>query len=894
MTDQQRLDKYFEFKCYKGFKKLGLENKPEYEKRLKFEIETIRKMGFCGYFLIVADFLDWSRESQIPIGPGRGSAAGSLASYCLGITNLDPLKYGLLFERFLNPDRISMPDIDCDFCEERRDEVIQYVVSKYGREHVAQIGTYGTMKAKGAIRDVTRTLGYPIQLSDKLSKLIPPPEHGKPIPLEKSYTKSSELNRYHNDPNTQEGKVLNWADKVEETIRNYGIHASGVVISPIPLTKLVPLTSGRGGEQASQFEMNNIEDVGLIKFDFLGLRTLTVIDRACKLIKEHHGVSVNMDEIALDDPAVFHNLSQGDNIGIFQLETSSGIRDLLIQIQPTELEDIIALVAMYRPGPLASNGMKMYLNVRAGRAEPEYLLPDLEPILKSTAGWIIYQEQVMQMARALAGYTPGYTDDLRKAIGKKLLAKMASHEKTFVEGGVSNGHNRDKMQKLWEEIKDFGAYGFNKSHAAAYGLISYHTAWLKTHYPVEFMCAALTSNHNDTDTVIKYINDCKRLGIQILPPDINESRAGFHVTRPTKHTGAGVSGAIRFGLSAIKNLGDSPVGIITDTRGDGFENITNFASRVDLGKINKRKLESLVGAGAFDSTDATRTSLLAAIDNILKHKTDMKKYVSKMETYTKRIERYTEREAARASADEQGTRKPAKLKEPVAPVMPETPVIPDLPEMGEHDLLASEKDLLGFYISGHPLDTYESSLKSMNLHTISNLNERDNEGHLSITSGARIVVAGVIVSVNEKVTKAGRTMAYAVLEDKTGQLDITLFGPTYANCKELIRSGKPIKIEGKIEHVGGEDDPLRTSVKLKPYKVTELIQGKVQYEPLEISINPSEANTLQSLLNKYEGKDHQVNVSLCMKDGTLFRVKKVYSIGGNRNAFLRELGRLNL
>ena len=843
-------------------------------------------MGFSGYFLIVADFLAWAKEHKIPTGPGRGSAAGSLASYCLGITNLDPIRFGLLFERFLNPDRISMPDIDCDFCEERRDEVIQYVVSKYGREHVAQIGTFGTMKAKGAIRDVTRTLGLPIAVGDKLTKLIPPPEHGKPIPLERSYKMKAELGKFHDDPNTPEGRVLNWADKVEGTIRNYGIHASGVVISPVPLTKLVPLTQGRGEEQSTQFEMNNIEDVGLIKFDFLGLRTLTVINKTCQLIKKHHGVEIDMDEIPLDDPAVFHNLKEGDTVGIFQLETSSGIRDLLIQIQPEELEDIIALVAMYRPGPLGSDGMKMYLDVRAGKRQPEYPFPELEEILRPTAGWLIYQEQCMQMARTLSSYTPGYTDDLRKAIGKKLADKMAKHEKTFVEGGIENGFDRTKMEKLWREMETFGAYGFNKSHAACYGLISYQTAYLKTHYPVEFMCAALTCNHNQTDTVIKYINECKRLNIEILPPDINDSQAGFTVSRPTVHGPTGVSGAIRFGLSAVKNLGDEPVSHIARVRGDGFEDIVDFASRVDLSKINRRKLESLVSAGAFDSTGHTRTSLLAAVDNILDHKAEVKKYMAKMQTFEKRIQRYNDRELQRQIAEQNGTKKPAKLKLPVAPKKPETPLIPDLAEMSEPEMLAKEKELMGFYISGHPLDAYEGALNSAELCSIERLEE--------VQSGSYVKIGGIIASLNEKVTKAGKTMAFATLEDKTGQLDIVFFSNVYKQFRLLIKSGNPILIEGKIEHVGSDDEDSHAFItKLVPFKVHKLLQGKVQYEPLEVVVAPSEVDTLAHLLKKYEGEDYQVNVSLKIEDGTLFRMKKVYSIGGNRSAFLRELGSIS-
>lgn len=884
MSDR-KLEDYFEFKCWKGLKQKSLDSKPEYVERLKYEIAAIKKMGFPGYFLIVTDFLNWARKNNIPVGPGRGSAAGSLVAYCLNITSIDPIKFDLLFERFINPDRISMPDIDCDFCEKRRDEVIQYVINKYGKDHVAQIGTFGTMKAKGAIRDVARTLGVDLSVADKLSKLIPPPVHGKPIPLSESYKQVPELSAYHKS-DTPEGAVLRWSDKLEGTIRSFGTHASGVVISPEAIYKSIPLATGKDGTQATQFEMNTVEEVGLIKFDFLGLRTLTLIRAATDLIKKHHNVDVDIENLPTDDDAVYQKLREGDTCGIFQLETSSGMRSLLVAIAPTQLEDLIALVAMYRPGPLGSDGMRMYLDVRAGKINPSYPFPELEEILHSTSGWIIYQEQVMKMAVKLAGYSPGMADDLRKAIGKKKEKEMARHREIFIEGAVKNGYDRERVTKLYSEIEDFGAYGFNKSHAAAYAYIAYQTAWLKTHYPVEFMCAALTCDYESTDKVIKYIAECKRLGIEILPPDINESDAGFTVA---ERTGTGSRpGAIRFGLSAIKNLGPEPISYITSVRGDGFKDIIDFASRVDLSKINKKKLESLVLAGAFDTTGSTRTSMLAAIDAVIEHKQEVKRYEAKMLTFNKKQIAYMEREAARETAKNNSLKVPASLKEPVAPEVPANPTTPDLPEMDEHELLSHEKEVLGFFISGHPLDSYSSALKDASISSVESLPE--------LQHGSFVHVAGIVEELEEKRTKRGDLMAFASLEDKSSKVEVVFFSGVYAKHKEAINSGKPVKVSGKLEIIGAgeeEEQVVSLTAKIIVFDVAELAKGTIRYEPIEITLDPIYASKVDEILKKYPGNDHQVNLSFKTTDGTIFKsTKLVYSIGGNRNAFIREVGKV--
>lgn len=880
-----KVDKYFEFKCWKGLAERGLDDREEYRERLKFELATILKMGFSGYFLIVADFLNWARSQDIPVGPGRGSAAGSLVAYSLKITNVDPIPLDLLFERFMNPDRISMPDIDCDFCEKRRDEVIRYVTNKYGKEFVAQIGTFGTMKAKGAIRDVARTLGFPLLVADKLAKLIPPPVHGKPVPLIKAIKEVPELAAYVSEKSSQEAQILFWASKLEGGIKSYGIHASGVVISPIALNKLLPLSVGKEGNQSTQLEMNAVEDVGLIKFDFLGLRTLTVIKLCVDLIKKHHNIVIDPEAIPQDDDEVFANLRQGDTCGIFQLETSSGMRDLMIRQIPKHIEDIIALVAMYRPGPLASPDMPMYLDVRAGRRSPEYSFSVLEPILKPTAGWLIYQEQAMQIARTLSGYSLAQADLLRRAIGKKKKEEMDKHRNLFIGGAVKEGHNEAVATSVYNKIESFSDYGFNKSHAAAYGFITYQTAWLKTHYPVEFMCAALTCDYDTVPKVIKYIAECKRMGIQILPPDVNQSSSGFTISEKTNKNGS--LGSIRFGLSAIKNLGEEPVSHITSARGEGYKDIIDFCNRVDLGKINKRKLESLVLAGAFDFGKYTRTSMLATIDRIWEYREDFKRYESKLITFNKKVEACAERDAEIAKDELAGKKKANKLKVPEKPLEPTLPEIVSLQEMDDQEMLSHERELLGFYVSGHPLDVYSSAINAGDFQNIEDLS--------SSANGSAATVACLISTIQEKQTKKGDTMAFAVVEDKTGQMDVVLFSTTYAKFKHVVKSGKPLMLRGKLEITSANDDESSdelVAAKMIAFDISELISGKVKYEPIRVQISPDRTSDLMELLCKYPGDSTQVDIFLKTSDNSLFKVNKIYSIGGNKNAFLRDLGRI--
>lgn len=556
------LEEFLEFKAKKGleqkFKILSyIQDQQVYRDRLNYEIEIIKRTGFSGYFLIVADFISWARRNNILVGPGRGSAAGSLVSFSMGITNLDPIKYELYFERFLNPDRISPPDVDVDFDKEKRHLVIEYVKNKYGVEKVAQIGTFGTFKAKAAIRAVARTLGISLSVADNLCRMYPKPEHGKEVSFSKALEQVRELKEFYDDKESQEGRILRWAERVDGRIASFGIHPSGVVIGNDALYKLLPLAKGKDGEVVTQWDMGRVEDTGLIKFDFLGLKTLTLIQKAIDIIKDRHGVTIDIDNLNLEDEAVYANLRNGDTCGVFQLEASTGMQQLLVKIRPTNIEDIMALIAMYRPGPLDSPKMQEYLDWRAGIRNPRYEHDDLEPSLSLTGGWLVYQEQLLRIARDLAGFTLAEADLLRKAVGKKKEKEMKAQEDKFKKGMTKNGYTIELADSLWEEFKAFANYGFNKSHAAAYAIMVYQTAWLKTHYPTEFMCAALACDIDKPDQMIIYLQECKRMGITVRPPMINKSMSSFNVMKENE---------ISFGLSAIKFLGPEPVRHILEAR----------------------------------------------------------------------------------------------------------------------------------------------------------------------------------------------------------------------------------------------------------------------------------------------------------------------------------------
>ncbi|MBU1399254.1 MAG: DNA polymerase III subunit alpha [Proteobacteria bacterium] len=642
-----------------------------YRERLEHEMNVLTSMGFSGYFLIVADFIRYAKENNIPVGPGRGSAAGSLVAYSLGITDLDPIEHGLIFERFLNPARKSMPDIDVDFCINGREKVLKYVVDKYGEDRVAQITTFGSMKPRAVIRDVGRALGIPLREVDEIAKLIPDVVK---ISLDDALKQEPRIEELaENRPDIAE--LISVCRTLEGLPRHASTHAAGVVIADKPLEEYLPLYRGKNGEFVTQFDMKRVEKIGLVKFDFLGLRNLTVIEKALSIISGLGQTPPDIANLKLDDEQTYRLLSAGDTTGVFQLE-SKGMKDLLKRVMPENFEDITALVALYRPGPLESGMIDDYVERKHGRRSVEYSVPQLEPILKETYGVIVYQEQVMKIASVLAGYSMAEADDLRKAMGKKITEIMASQRERFVKGATANGVLKEEADRLFSLIDKFGGYGFNKSHSAAYALIAYQTAYLKAHYPVEFMASLLTSEMNSTDSVVKYIAECGSQGIQVLPPDINESEREFSVSGQK----------IRFGLVAVKNVGEGAIEAVIEARNEKkFSSIFDFCERVDLKKVNKRVVESLIKCGAFDSTGDYRSRMTAVLDDAVE--------------YGQRVQR-------EKNSPQIGLFGAPKENE----IHPDIPRMPEIDEWDEKELLVFEKEYLGFYITGHPLNKYEELL----------------------------------------------------------------------------------------------------------------------------------------------------------------------------------------
>lgn len=869
------LEEYFIYKCRKGLDARGLSGKKTYQERLDFEMKTIIKMGFPGYFLIVQDFINWAKNNDIYVGPGRGSAAGSLVAYVLRITNLDPIKWDLLFERFLNPGRVSMPDIDVDFEKRYRDRVIHYVTDKYGEDRVAHIGTFGTMKAKSAVRSVTKTLGHPYVLGDELCKMLLEPIHGKVQPLAESIAKVPELQEIVQTTSTK-ADVMRWAQKVEGIISNAGVHASGIVIANNSLTEAVPMFRGRGGEITTQWEMNNVEDAGYIKFDFLGLDALSKMHRCADMVKERKGIEIDIDAIDLEDDNVFAKLRSGDSVGIFQLEASSGMRDLLVQIRPTHLEDIIALVAIYRPGPLDADYKDVYFAIRAGEMVPQYLVPELEPILSKTEGWLIYQEQCMQIAKELCGYSLSEADILRKAIGKKKQDVMDAQEKKFKDGWIANGLPADKGDLMWAQIVSFASYGFNRSHAAAYGLMTYQTAYLKTYFPHEFMCAVMISESGNQDDMIKCIAECKRMGIKVLPPDINTSQEEFSVNDEDE---------IRFGLAPIKNMGNSVDEIINERqRGGPFKSMRNFCERVDLGIINRGKIESLVKAGAMDQFGHSRATLLKSIQDIWDYREQSKRYDKKLETYEKKLEAQKQRLIDIDNGVLSPKGKPLKpLKDPAKPEKPEWPELLEVDEMPEHELLKYEHELLGFYVSSHPLEKYQGTLHTQDLNTLEEVKLFDDKTDVSI--------AAVVASKKPFTTKNKQQMCFLKLEDMTGQIEAVLFPRQYNIHKHLLEEIVPLKIHGRVEIKETDDGKI---AKMAAFNIELLDEdaGKVYSKDITLQVPARKAKEMAKLLDDCKGEAHKARVILELQDGTKIMVKQKLGIGNFTSTLQREALRM--
>jgi len=763
VPDERGLDEMLAEEAQKGLKRrlaqkeeeagpaISSELVREYRERLDFELDVITKMGFSGYFLIVADFIGYARRSDIPVGPGRGSAAGSLVAYCLNITNIDPIKYGLLFERFLNPQRVNMPDIDIDFCINGRDEVIRYVAEKYGRESVCQIITFGTMKARAVIRDVGRSLNMSYAEVDKIAKLVP---EGPNVRLEKAIEDEPELKRME-EGQENERKLLKISRSLEGLSRHASTHASGVVISDRPLVEYLPLFKGTNDEVMTQYTMNQIEELGLIKFDFLGLKTLTVIKQTLRLIQESSGQEIDIDKIPLDDEATYKLCQEGKTTGIFQLE-SSGMKDLLRRLKPEVFEDLVALVALYRPGPLGSNMVDEFIQGKHGIAKIKYVFPELEPILKETYGVILYQEQVMKIAQVLANYTLAEADELRKAIGKKKHEVMANHKARFLEGATKNGLNQHKAERIFDLIEKFGGYGFNKSHSVAYTMIAYQTAYLKAHFPVQFMAALLTQDMGNQDKTIKNIAECREMGIEILPPDLNESRADFAV----------VEGGIRFGLAAVKNVGLKAVESMIEerTHEGSFKDLLDFCKRVDGLKVNRRVLEGLIQCGALDFTGIHRSRLYGALDEVIR-------FCGACQD-PNQLNMFISLGGGDAGAN-------ALLE------------LPEVDEWDETEKLRKEKEALGFYITGHPLDRFKAEVKSFATCAI--------EGLTNLRDKSQVKVAGVVEHLRIKRTKRGDKMAILILEDPTGSTEVILFPDVFNRYSPLLKGDEPLLVGGTAE-----------------------------------------------------------------------------------------------
>ncbi len=731
-----------------------------YKERLDHEIRLIQDMGFSGYLLIVADFINFARQNNIPVGPGRGSAAGSLAAYSLGITDIDPIRYNLLFERFLNPERKSMPDIDVDFCTAGRDKVIEYVSEKYGKDNVAQIITFGRMQAKAVVRDVARVMGFPYAEADQIAKLIP---DQLKMTLDKALKDEPRFKKIV-DTSPQVKELIDVARALEGLTRHASTHAAGIVISDKPLVEHLPLYVGNNKETMTQFDMTWVEKIGLVKFDFLGLKTLTVIDHAVRIIRESRGVALDMSSIPLDDAATFELLCRGDTLGVFQVE-SSGMRDILTKVKPSVFEDLIAILALYRPGPLDSGMVDDFINRKHGRTEIAYPLPQLEPILRETYGVILYQEQVMNIATALADYSLGEADLLRRAMGKKKAGEMAEQKSRFEKGAAGNKLDAEKAAHIFDLMEKFAGYGFNKSHSAAYAMVAYQTAFLKKHYPAEFMAALLTCEAGNTDKVTLYISECRDMGIEVLPPHVNNSLEVFHV----------LGGKIVFGLTAVKNVGEGAVASIIEARSQGglFCTVQDFARRVDLRKVNKKVVESLIKCGAFDNTGATRRAMVESLDSVLEQAS------------------HAQREKAEGQfnlfASECEPGEPAELTD-----LP----IPAAPEWDDQTKLSFEKELLGFYITGHPLTKFDDSIRKYTNAYSGTVG--------AMPSGSQVRMAGLVKKCKEINARKGR-MAFVTLEDLTGSIEVTVFSELYLHNMELLQSGEPLLIAGTRE--GEQETP---------------------------------------------------------------------------------------
>ncbi len=748
-------------------------DKAEYEDRLQVELDIIIGMDFPGYFLIVQDFINWSKDQGIPVGPGRGSGAGSLVAYALRITDLDPLPYGLLFERFLNPERVSMPDFDIDFCMNRRSETIQYVTRKYGEKQVGQIATFGSLKARGVIKDVGRVLGFSFSETDRLSKMVP---DVLGISLADAMKQEPKLQgAYDEDDKVRD--LLDIALNLEGLLKAPGMHAAGVVIGDEPLWEYCPVFSGANDELVTQFAKDEVEEAGLVKFDFLGLKTLTVIDDAVRMVNRGRAPAEQLDmaTLALDDPGVYKLISKGDTEGVFQLE-SSGFQELLKKLKPDVFEDIVAEVALYRPGPLNSGMLDDFIARKHGRQKIVYPHPMLEEILRDTYGVIVYQEQVMQIAQRMAGFSLGGADLLRRAMGKKKMDVMAKQRLVFAEGAAKNGVDAKIAGDIFDLMEKFAEYGFNKSHSAAYALLTYQTGYLKAHHQVEFMAAVLTNDRDNADKVAKGIRTARKMGLQVLPPDANKSISGFDA----------VDGKVLFGMGGVRGVGETAVEAILEARRDGdFESLFDFCERVDLRRVNKKTIEALIKTGAFDFCEHPRARLAAALDAAVERAQNVQR------------DRATGQSSlfdmlAGPAADEDGDDFPREALE--------------VQEWPEQQLLANEKASLGFYVSGHPLDRFDEQIRRYTTAKVEDLGRRENF--------ERVTLAGIVTSLRVRPFKSGDgKMAIMLFEDHTGTVEVIAMGDDFERYEALLSSDEPLLVTGAVR-IDRDEDRTNISVRL--------------------------------------------------------------------------------
>ena len=757
--------------CFEGLRQKYENPEGELTERLTYELNTIKNMGYVDYFLIVWDFINYARTNGIMVGPGRGSAAGSIVSYTLGITNIDPIKYQLLFERFLNPERVSMPDIDIDFCYERRQEVIDYVVRKYGAENVAQIVTFGTLKAKAVVRDVGRVMDLPYALCDSISKMIP---NDLGMTLDKALDASTELRElYQKDEQVQE--LIEVSKRLEGLPRHSSMHAAGVVICQEPVDEYVPLSLGSDGSVTTQFVMTTLEELGLLKMDFLGLRTLTVIRDAVRLIEKNTGKKIDIDQIDYNDKAVLDSIGTGKTDGVFQLE-SAGMKSFMKELKPQSLEDIIAGIALYRPGPM--DFIPQYIKGKNDQNAITYDCPQLEPILKATYGCIVYQEQVMQIVRDLAGYTLGRSDLLRRAMSKKKGDVMEKERQNFVYGNpeegvpgcIANGINEATANKIYDEMIDFAKYAFNKSHAAAYAIVSYQTAYLKYYYPVEFMAALMTSVIDNAGKVAEYIYTCRQMGIKILPPDINTGEGNFSVS----------GNNILYGLSAIKSVGRPVIeAIVAEREKNGpFKHLKDFIERLTGKEVNKRTIESFIKAGALDSLGGTRKQFMMIYIKIVDQVAQEKKY--SMTGQMTLFDMVSEEQKSEFD-------------------------IP-LPNVGEYEketMLAFEKEVLGIYVSGHPMEEYEAKWKKSITATTMDFQLDEETGHTKVREGERAIIGGMIAAKTIKYTKTNKTMAFLSIEDLMGTVEVMVFPKDYEKSKQYLNEDAKVFVKGRVSEEDG-------------------------------------------------------------------------------------------